>query len=134
MLTIRRKVQTTEKSPLQRFEAFLDQAYLKKPKHQLEGLKWCADKEVSSSKGGIIGDEMGMGKTILMLGLMVSVYKKHTLVILPKALLHQWANEIQDKLHHKPYILYGSNKTKKLTRDVLEDNHIILTQSSILNR
>ena len=127
MLTIRRKIQTTEKSPLQRFEAFLDQAYLKKPKHQLEGLKWCADKEVSSSKGGIIGDEMGMGKTILMLGLMVSVYKKHTLVILPKALLHQWANEIQDKLHHKPYILYGSNKTKKLTRDVLEDNHIILT-------
>jgi len=127
MITIRRKVQTAEKSPLQRFEAFLDQAYLEKPKHQLEGLTWCASKELDGSKGGIIGDEMGMGKTILMLGLMVSVYKKHTLVILPKALINQWANEIQDKLHHKPYILYGAHKTKRLTRDILEDNHIILT-------
>ena len=107
MITIRRKVKNNEKSPLQRFEAFLDQAYLNKPKHQLEGLEWCASKEAIRSKGGIIGDEMGMGKTIIMLGLMVSVYKKHTLVILPKALINQWANEIQDKLHHKPYILYG---------------------------
>jgi len=127
MITIRRKVKNNEKSPLQRFEAFLDQAYLNKPKHQLEGLEWCASKEAIRSKGGIIGDEMGMGKTIIMLGLMVSVYKKHTLVILPKALINQWANEIQDKLHHKPYILYGAHKTKNLSRNILEDNHIILT-------
>ena len=71
MITIRRKVKNNEKSPLQRFEAFLDQAYLNKPKHQLEGLEWCASKEAIRSKGGIIGDEMGMGKTIIMLGLLV---------------------------------------------------------------
>ena len=50
---------------------------------QLEGLDWMAKQEKSHWKGGLLGDEMGMGKTIQAVSLIMSDYpaKDPTLVV-----------------------------------------------------
>ena len=50
---------------------------------QLEGLNWMTRQEVSQWKGGLLGDEMGMGKTIQAVSLIMSDYpaKDPTLVV-----------------------------------------------------
>lgn len=50
---------------------------------QLEGLDWMAKQEKSQWKGGLLGDEMGMGKTIQAVSLIMSDYpaKDPTLVV-----------------------------------------------------
>lgn len=50
---------------------------------QLEGLDWMMQQEKSQWKGGLLGDEMGMGKTIQAVSLIMSDYpaKDPTLVV-----------------------------------------------------
>ena len=50
---------------------------------QLEGLDWMVKQEKSHWKGGLLGDEMGMGKTIQAVSLVMSDYpaKDPTLVV-----------------------------------------------------
>lgn len=50
---------------------------------QLEGLDWMVKQEKSQWKGGLLGDEMGMGKTIQAVSLIMSDYpaKDPTLVV-----------------------------------------------------
>lgn len=57
---------------------------------QLEGLNWLIKQEESIYKGGILADEMGMGKTIQMISLLVSNQSdKVTLIICPTvAMVH----------------------------------------------
>ena len=50
---------------------------------QLEGLDWMRKQEKTQWKGGLLGDEMGMGKTIQAVSLIMSDYpaKDPTLVV-----------------------------------------------------
>ena len=50
---------------------------------QLEGLDWMTKQEKSQWKGGLLGDEMGMGKTIQAVSLIMSDYPANdpTLVV-----------------------------------------------------
>lgn len=52
---------------------------------QLEGLDWLVKQEQTHYKGGLLGDEMGMGKTIQACSLIMSDFpaKKPTLVVVP---------------------------------------------------
>lgn len=64
---------------------------------QLEGLNWMMQQEQSEYKGGLLGDEMGMGKTIQAVSLLMSDYPvgKPSLVVVPPVALMQWQSEIQ---------------------------------------
>jgi SNF2 family DNA or RNA helicase len=46
-------------------------------------------------RGGILADEVGLGKTIMTTGVLLENPKKNTLIILPKSLISQWKSEIQ---------------------------------------
>ena len=63
--------------------------------------------------GGILALEMGLGKTIIMLGLIECNFKRHTLIVMPCALLDQWEKCIQKMFGHNPLVYHGSNKKSK---------------------
>mgnify|MGYP001501396448 CR=1 FL=1 len=87
---------------IDRFTKWLAVAKLDTKKHQLDGLRFCMERELAidtpyGARGGVIADEMGLGKTILMIGNMVLTPKaptQKTLIVLPKCLLDQWSNAI----------------------------------------
>lgn len=64
---------------------------------QLEGLNWMMQQEKSQWKGGLLGDEMGMGKTIQAVSLLMSDYPagEPSLVVVPPVALMQWQSEIK---------------------------------------
>lgn len=64
---------------------------------QLEGLNWMMEQEKTSYRGGLLGDEMGMGKTIQAVSLIMSDYPQPnpTLVLVPPVALMQWVSEIK---------------------------------------
>ena len=64
---------------------------------QLEGLNWMKEQEKTRWKGGLLGDEMGMGKTIQAVSLLMSDYPVGipSLVVVPPVALIQWQSEIK---------------------------------------
>lgn len=98
---------------------------------QLEGLNWMVRQEKSSYKGGLLGDEMGMGKTIQAVSLIMSDHpqKDPTLVVVPPVALMQWSSEITDYTDGKLNVLvyHGqNNKVKKMSVKELKKYDVIM--------
>ncbi|KAG0178617.1 hypothetical protein DFQ28_004123 [Apophysomyces sp. BC1034] len=86
--------------------------------HQARGVAWMIDREANeSSYGGILAD-MGLGKTIQTIALVVSTMaspRRVTLIVTPLALIQQWATEIRTKTIDnsiKVMVHHGPNRTK----------------------
>lgn len=119
---------------LKKFNDWLSLAKLDKKKYQEEGVKFLLEREFDAEpfrdcKGGIIADEMGLGKTIMTLGLILSHKVKHTLIVVPMALLGQWETEIMRLLGHTPFVYHGNNKNFK----TLEECPIVITTYGTLS-
>ncbi|KAI9892890.1 MAG: DNA repair protein rad16 [Vezdaea aestivalis] len=104
---------------------------------QLEGLNWLVKQEQTEYKGGLLADEMGMGKTIQAVSLIMSDYPqpKPTLVVMPPVALMQWQNEIASYTDGKLKVLvyHGTNtKSKNLTEAALKEFNVILISYSSL--
>ncbi|KAB8349413.1 hypothetical protein FH972_023440 [Carpinus fangiana] len=102
---------------------------------QLEGLNWMTKQEQTKWKGGLLGDEMGMGKTIQAVSLIMSDYpqKEPTLVVVPPVALMQWTNEIAEYTDGKLKVLvyHGSNaKAKKMKVKELKSYDVIMISYS----
>ncbi|KAK2810324.1 hypothetical protein FQN50_003055 [Emmonsiellopsis sp. PD_5] len=102
---------------------------------QLEGLNWMMQQEKSQWKGGLLGDEMGMGKTIQAVSLLMSDYPvgKPSLVVVPPVALMQWQSEIEQYTDGKLKVLvhHGSNsKVKTLTAKQLKSYDVIMISYS----
>ncbi|UZJ52225.1 hypothetical protein CBS101457_001545 [Exobasidium rhododendri] len=79
---------------------------------QLEGLNWLIKQEKSIWKGGALADEMGMGKTIQIISLLLSDRKKPNLVIAPTVAILQWRNEIEKYTEgFKVIVWHGANRS-----------------------
>ncbi|KAJ7163829.1 SNF2 family N-terminal domain-containing protein [Mycena crocata] len=61
---------------------------------QRESLFWMKKQEAGIWNGGMLADEMGMGKTIQIIALFVSDNVKPNLVVAPTVAIMQWKNEI----------------------------------------
>ena len=100
---------------------------------QLEGLNWMVKQEKTKWKGGLLGDEMGMGKTIQAVSLIMSDYpaKNPTLVVVPPVALMQWQSEITDYTNGtlKVLVFHGTNKLTKGLRkkDLMKYNVIMIS-------
>ena len=90
---------------------------------QLEGLDWMTKQEQSQWKGGLLGDEMGMGKTIQAVSLIMSDYPatNPTLVVVPPVALMQWQNEIREYTDGKLKVLIYHNSNPKVKNMKLKD-------------
>lgn len=90
---------------------------------QLEGLDWMIRQEASQWKGGLLGDEMGMGKTIQAVSLVMSDYpaRDPTLVVVPPVALMQWQNEIGQYTDGKLKVLLYHNTNPKVKNLKVKD-------------
>ncbi|KFX92091.1 hypothetical protein V490_05574 [Pseudogymnoascus sp. VKM F-3557] len=84
---------------------------------QLEGLNWMKMMEKTKWGGGLLGDEMGMGKTIQAVSLIMSDYpaKNPSLVLIPPVALMQWQQEIEQYTDGtlKTFVYHGTNSAAK---------------------
>lgn len=107
----------------------LDRNDLRHFSHQIDCISWCCSLENQGVlladdvriRSGIIADEMGLGKTLQILGLIVEQldHKRKTLVVLPRALLEQWRETIQDFLGHRAFVLHGAQKALDLNAPIV---------------
>ncbi|OOO14535.1 SNF2-related protein [Aspergillus oryzae] len=104
---------------------------------QLEGLNWMTRQEGSQYKGGLLGDEMGMGKTIQAVSLLMSDYPvgQPSLVVVPPVALMQWQSEIKEYTNGqlKVLVYHNSNsKVKSLSeKDLLTYDVIMISYSGL---
>ncbi|GAB1191466.1 hypothetical protein APSETT444_000645 [Aspergillus pseudonomiae] len=109
----------------------------------LEGLNWMMRQERSQYKGGLLGDEMGMGKTIQAVSLLMSDYPvgQPSLVVVPPVALMQWQSEIKEYTNGQLKVLIYHNSNSKvkslsendlLAYDVIMISSIALTTYSVV--
>ncbi|KAK2836883.1 hypothetical protein FQN49_006626 [Arthroderma sp. PD_2] len=102
---------------------------------QLEGLSWMRAQEESEWRGGLLGDEMGMGKTIQAVSLLMSDYPVGlpSLVVVPPVALMQWQAEIDSYTDGKlkVFIYHAANtKVKNITAKELKTYDVIMVSYS----
>ncbi|PWN42300.1 hypothetical protein IE81DRAFT_290445 [Ceraceosorus guamensis] len=98
---------------------------------QLEGLYWLRQQELGHWKGGILADEMGMGKTIQMISLFLSDRQKPILVVLPTVAIMQWKHEIA-KYTEDFKVMVWHGATRESDVDEIRRNDVVLTSYGIL--
>ncbi|KAH8698266.1 putative DNA excision repair protein Rad16 [Talaromyces proteolyticus] len=104
---------------------------------QLEGLNWMMRQEQTQYKGGLLGDEMGMGKTIQAVSLLMSDYPvgKPSLVVVPPVALMQWQSEINEYTDGKLKVLVYHNSNPKIKhmekKDIQRHDVIMISYSGL---
>ncbi|KIK07632.1 hypothetical protein K443DRAFT_673209 [Laccaria amethystina LaAM-08-1] len=98
---------------------------------QCESLYWMRKQEKGIWHGGMLADEMGMGKTIQIISLFVSDSKKPNLVIAPTVAVMQWKNEIAAHTEGlKVLVWHGSSRESNF--EELKKYDVVLTTYSVM--
>jgi len=95
---------------MEKYNVWLKTAGLETKQHQLQAMRWALKHELEPSdgiSGGLIADEMGLGKTIILLGLMISNFRRPTLIVVPRPILEQWKRIIERYFGHEVQIYHG---------------------------
>jgi len=97
--------------------------------YQREGVLWMLtmEKQASGPKGGFLCDEMGLGKTIQLIATMLGNPKPRTLIILPKSIITQWAEEINRFAPNLTINIYDGPERKMKEADVTLAPYTLLT-------
>ena len=97
--------------------------------YQREGVLWMLtmEKQASGPKGGFLCDEMGLGKTIQLIATMLGNPKPRTLILLPKSIITQWAEEINRFAPNLTINIYDGPERKMKEADVTLAPYTLLT-------
>ncbi|KAI8380944.1 SNF2 family N-terminal domain-containing protein [Radiomyces spectabilis] len=100
---------------------------------QKYGVGWMLQQEkLNDFKGGILADEMGMGKTIQTISLLLSDKQKPNLVIAPTVAVMQWKREIETHTDNalSVYVFHGAKRTNEIEELLAHD--VVLTTYAIV--
>lgn len=103
----------------EKFGATLMDAKVELNPHQIEAALFAFKSPYS--KGAILADEVGLGKTIeagILLSQKWAEGKRKILIICPSSLRKQWANELSDKFYLKSDVLDNFSFNKKTKKGV----------------
>lgn len=104
----------------EKFGATLMDAKVELNPHQVEAALFAFKSPYS--KGAILADEVGLGKTIeagILLSQSWAERKRRILIICPSALRKQWVNELSDKFYLKAEVLDNITYNKKIKSGIL---------------
>lgn len=107
--------------------------------YQLIGIDWLCSL-FRESVGGILADQMGLGKTLQLIALTVhavnslSATDSPVLIIVPNSLKENWRSEFVKfaPSTHQPHLHTGTERDRSLS--VLASKNVIITTYDILNR
>lgn len=102
--------------------------------YQVKGVEWMSAQErlTQGPKGGFLCDEMGLGKTIQIIATILNNPKKHTLIVVPKTIVTQWAKELKRFAPGLSVHVYdGPKRTKEYTD--LQATDIVLCPYSVVH-
>ncbi|GLB33300.1 putative SNF2 family N-terminal domain containing protein [Lyophyllum shimeji] len=98
---------------------------------QQESLFWMRKQEQGIWHGGMLADEMGMGKTIQIIALLVSDSVKPNLVVAPTVAVMQWKNEIDAHAEGlKALVWHGSSRESDVKE--LKKYDVVLTTYAVM--
>lgn len=100
-------------------------------KYQEIGVKYLLHQE-----DGILGDDMGLGKSIQILACMVSLKncgESHFMVICPASVINNWCREIEQKTRLRYFKIHGDAK-KQGIKDWYEQGGVAVTNFESLNK
>ena len=128
-----------------RYDRWILNKNLKSIPYQRKAVEWALERELRNETGiagGIIADEMGMGKTFMMLGtIMANPNSGVTLLVVPPALLDQWQSIIKQHMSNEPgfLIVYHGAKAKLIDLsqevfDILGTRIVLTTYGMMANR
>ena len=108
--------------------------------YQKIGLDWLLTRELVGYKtahntvfGGLLCDEPGLGKTIQMCAALYCNPLKHTLLVLPNSVIHQWIDTIKKILPSESiYFYHGTNRCKTVAELKLKKFKILITTYGML--
>eukprot|EP01117_Protostelium_nocturnum_P010843 TRINITY_DN3910_c0_g1_i2.p1 TRINITY_DN3910_c0_g1~~TRINITY_DN3910_c0_g1_i2.p1 ORF type:complete len:1477 (+),score=578.58 TRINITY_DN3910_c0_g1_i2:294-4433(+) len=104
--------------------------------YQKQALWWMCEKEKKKPKGGILADDMGVGKTVETIALMTTKPfggPQKTLIVCPVSLVYHWNSELKHKTKDtfKSILIYhGSNKVRDPKQ--LEKFDVVITTFATL--
>lgn len=113
-----------------RFTGVLSESKVDLNPHQVEAALFAFKSPLS--KGAILADEVGLGKTIeagILLSEFWAEHKRHILVIVPAPLRNQWSMELLEKFYLPSLILERSsydNMVSNNTNPFVQDEQIII--------
>ena len=114
---------------IKKYTDFCNSKNIQVKPHQVYGVLWCLQKELRGN-GGVIADEMGMGKTIQMIGTMILNPQRRTLILLPPILIQQWFLEIERICGHRAILYYGKKIRENITKTQLENKNVVIVITS----
>lgn len=94
---------------------------------------WLLMREMASSgpKGGFLCDEMGLGKTVQIISTILGNPGKRTLIVVPKSIVTQWAEEIENFAPGLKVLVHdGPNRT--IDSNEFLKYHIVITPYSVM--
>lgn len=82
--------------------------------------------------GGILADEMGLGKTLQVIGYLNQNYGKKTIIIVPKALMYNWAQEFKKFAPNIQYTVVDGTKSERVKLINKHEGDVIITSYNML--
>lgn len=108
--------------------------------HQRQALTWMKWREIQVPSGGILGDDMGFGKTLSMIALILSQKTENgdsTLIVCLASLMHHWVKEFKNHCKGNPVhveVYHGPKRHFEIDKFADGGKYVVVTTYDIVRR